>query len=288
MAKPDRMSAVFDAVPADLTNPWTADGSYECDRDLLLKLINVQIEGGSAGVPASGGLAVAVDVWIATELRRAGIASDAVWPRPTQPRILPQSLASAVSRFKLAKSGDVRATQEETIQKLVELTGASSTNILGGFFMKEIDVVIAEFDRGLELGVSSKTMTDSFGKNITNRFEEASGDLLNIRRRYPLATFGYVYLVTSNVFDEPAGWERIKDMLRKLQSLTPGDERGSYDSTCLLVLNRNGRMPKLVEDKVPPDLSPNTFFERMLGQLFSRSPVADHRAARKLWESGQP
>ncbi len=282
------MSAVFDAVPNELTSPWATDGTYECDRNLLLELIDVQIKAGKADVQAAGGLAIAVDVWVATELRRSGIESDAVWPRPTQPRILPQSLAKAVSSFKLAKSDQVRATQEATIQKLEKLVGMSSSSILGGFFMKEIDVVIAEFDRGLELGVSSKTMVDAFGKNITNRFEEASGDLLNIRRRYPLATFGFVYLVTSNVFDEPAGWERIKDMLRKLQSLTPGDERGSYDSTCLLVLDRDGRTPKLLEDRVPPDLSPDAFFERMLNQLFSRSPVSDHTEARDLWESGRP
>lgn len=288
MAKSDRMSAVFDAVPADLTNPWEKGGSYRFDRDLLLKLIEVQIQSGSAGVPASGGLAVAVDVWIAAELRRAGIDQDAVWPRPHQPRIVPQSLASAASRFRFAKTESVRSTQEATIEKIMSLAGASSSNILGGFFMKEIDVVMAEYDRGLELGVSSKTMTDSFGKNITNRFEEASGDLLNIRRRYPLATFGYTYLVTSNVFDEPAGWERIKDMLRKLQSLSPGDERGSYDSTCLLVLDREGSSPKLLEDRVPADLSPDAFFERMLGQLFSRSPVSDHGAARSLWEASRP
>lgn len=288
MAKNDRMSAVFDAVPTTLKTPWQKGGKYRFDRGLLRKLIDVQIKGGSAGVPASGGLAVAIDVWIATELRRAGIAEQVIWPRPSQPRVLPQALADAAARFKYAKTEDVRATQEATIAKLAELAGASSSIILGGFFAKEIDVVIAEYDRGLELAVSSKTMTDSFGKNITNRFEEASGDLLNIRRRYPLATFGYVYLVTSNVFDEPAGWERIKDMLRKLQSLTPGDERGSYDSACLLVLDRSASKSKLVEDAVPDDLSPDRFFERMLHQLFSRSPVSEHAEARDLWQASSP
>ena len=214
--------------------------------------------------------------------------TNAVWPRPTQPRVLPQALASAADRFSYSKEEASRAIQEATIQKLKDFAGSSSTNILGGFFAKEIDVVIAEFDRGLELAVSSKTMTDSFGKNITNRFEEASGDLLNIRRRYPLATFGYVYLVTSNVFEEPSGWERIKDMLRKLQSLTPGDERGSYDATALLVLDRTGRKPKLVEGEVPVDLSPDVFFERMLQRLFSRSPVSEHQDARSLWEASSP
>jgi hypothetical protein len=282
------MSAVYGAVPTSLQTPWQKGGKFKFDRALLLKLIEVQIQGGAAGVPASGGLAVAIDIWIATELRRAGIAEDAVWPRADQPRVLPQGLSDAAARFKYAKAKDVRATQEATIAKLAELAGASSSVILGGFFAKEIDVVIADFDRGLELAVSTKTMTDSFGKNITNRFEEASGDLLNIRRRYPLTTFGYVYLVTSNVFDEPAGWERIKDMLRKLQSLTPGDERGSYDSTCLLVLDRSAKKPKLIENDVPGDLSPDRFFERMLQQLFSRSPVSEHQEARTLWEASSP
>ena len=36
-----------------------------------------------------------------------------------------------------------------------------------------------------------------------DRFEEAAGDLLNIRRRYPLAAFGYVFLVTANILDSP-------------------------------------------------------------------------------------
>jgi len=273
------MSAVYEAVPDSLTSPWKADGKYEFDRKLLLDLIDVQIQGGAAGVPATGGLAVAVDVWIATELRRAGIQPDVVWPRTSQPRVLPQALASAAGRFRYARDDEARDVQEATIQSLATLAGAGSTNILGGFFAKEIDVVIAEFDRGLELGVSSKTMTGS----ITNRFEEASGDLLNIRRRYPLATFGYVYLVTSNVFDEPSGWDRIKDMLRKLKSLTPGDERGSYDATCLLVLDRTGSKPKLLEDEVPDDLSPDGFFGGMLSALFSRSPVSEHQEARALW-----
>jgi hypothetical protein len=279
------MSAVHEAVPSSLSDPWKKGGRYSFDRDLLLALIEAQIAGGNAGVQASGALAIAVDVWIATELRRAAIDVNAVWPRPTQPRVLPQALAKAADRFSLAKEEATRSIQEATIQKLKDLAGASSSNVLGGFFAKEIDVVIAEFDRGLELAVSTKTMTDSFGKNITNRFEEASGDLLNIRRRYPLATFGYVYLVTSNVFDEPAGWERIKDMLRKLKALSPGDERGSYDATALLVLDRTGRKPKLLENEVDPDLSPDLFFEEMLKGLFSRSPVSEHAQARDMWES---
>lgn len=282
------MSAVYGAVPSELGPPWSAVGSYQFDRELLQDLIAVQLKAAGDGAANTGALAIAVDVWIATELRRAGIDASAVWPRTERPRILSQAFASAAKRFKYAKDASVREIQEATVDQLAELSGQSSTNILGGFFAKEIDVVIAEYDRGLELAVSTKTMTNSFGKNITNRFEEASGDLLNIRRRYPMATFGYVYLVTSNVFDEPHGWERIKDMCRKLKSLAPGDDRGSYDASCLIVLDSTNAEPHLVEDEIPDDLHPNVFFESMLGSLFARSPVSEHERARELWEASRP
>lgn len=282
------MSAVYSAVPSELGSPWSGVGSYQFDRELLQELIAVQLKAAGDGAANTGALAIAVDVWIATELRRAGIEASSVWPRTERPRILSQAFASAAERFKYAKDPSVREIQEATVDQLAELSGQSSTNILGGFFAKEIDVVIAEYDRGLELAVSTKTMTNSFGKNITNRFEEASGDLLNIRRRYPMATFGYVYLVTSNVFDEPHGWERIKDMCRKLKSLAPGDDRGSYDSSCLIVLDSTGDGPRLMEDEMPDDLHPNVFFESMLGSLFARSPVSEHERARELWEASGP
>lgn len=281
------MSAVYGAVPSELSSPWSATGSFRFDRELLQALIAVQMKAAGGGAN-TGALAIAVDVWIATELRRAGIEADAVWPRRSQPRVLPQSLSSAIRRFRYAKDESIREIQKATVDQLSDLTGRSSTNVLGGFFAKEIDVVIAEHDRGLELAVSTKTMTNSFGKNITNRFEEASGDLLNIRRRYPLATFGYVYLVTSNVFDEPHGWERIKDMCRKLRSLAPGEDRGSYDASCLIVLDGTGNVPRLMEDEMPDDLHPNVFFESMLGGLFARSPVSEHARARDLWEASRP
>jgi hypothetical protein len=230
-----------------------------------------------------------VDVWIATELRRSGIEHDAVWPRAERPRLVPQALARAVRNIRLASDPETRGIQQAIIDKVLKSAGSGGSYILGGFFLKEIDVVIAEYDRGLELGVSTKTMTGSAAKNVANRFEEAAGDLLNIRRRYPLATFGYCYLVTGNVpRDEPAAWGRIKDMCHKLRSLSTADETASYDATCLLVVEIDKRKVELKEDVVPEDLSPDGFFETLLTTLFGRSPVSEHGSARELWEESQP
>ena len=124
--------------------------------------------------------------------------------------------------------------------------------------------------------------------SVADRFEEAAGDLLNIRRRYPLASFGYCCLVTGNVpRDEPAAWERIKDMCNKLRSLSTADETASYDATCLLVVEINKTKVELNEDLVAEDLSPIAS-ETILTTLFSRSPVSEHGSARELWEESQP
>lgn len=288
MTADDRMSAVYAAVPQDLTSPWEPGGSYRCDRQLLTDLITIQVDAGSAQVSATGGLALAVDIWVATELRRAGLDADAVWPRATQPRAVSQSLTRAAARFPYSKTEATRLVQEQTIERLLSDAGSSRSTILGGYFQKEIDVVMAAHDRGLELGVSTKSMSGSFGKNLGNRFEEAAGDLANIRRRYPLATFGYVYLATANVFEEPSSWERMKDMLRKLRSLSTSDESASYDATCLVVVDWDSGAVKLDEKSVPDDLSPDRFFDTMLRRLFARSPVIEHAEARRLWELSEP
>lgn len=283
------MSAVYAAVPEKWTTPWNEGGKYRFDRDLLRKLIAVQVAGGSAMNAPSGGLALAVDVWLATELRRAGIARDVVWPREARPRVVPQELSGAIDDFPYSRTEATRAIQEQTIATLSERTGGNQSNILGGYFRKEIDVVMADWDRGLELGISSKTMTGSAAKNVGNRFEEAAGDLANIRRRYPMAAFGYAYLVTRNVVeDEPGAWERIKDMLRKLTSLSTNDESASYDATCLIVAHWSQGKVILDESCVPDDLSPDVFLERMLRALFSRSPVSEHTEAREQWARSTP
>lgn len=261
---------------------------YSHDRNLLRRLIQVQVDSGKADNAQTGGVALAVDVWVASELRRAGIDSDVVWPRPVQPRVVPQSLIKAVSRFSFARSAEKANLQHRTIDLLLASAGSSRSTIVGGQFNKEVDVVIADDDRGLELAVSTKAMTDSYGKNVSNRWEEASGDLLNIRWRFPLAAFGFVFIVTEPVLEELTSFDRVKDMLRKLTTVVMGPEGSAYDSACLLIADWQTGKARLNEKDVPSDLSADRFFERLLRALFSRSPVTDHKHARDLWLQSNP
>ncbi len=287
-ARGDRLAELYAAVGRLKPNPWTQGGVYKHDPELLRRLIQVQVDNGKADNAQTGGVATAVDVWAACELRRAGIEADAVWPRPEPPRVVSQSLIRAANRFRFARDAAQAEVQRRTIENLVQLAGSGRSTITGGQFPKEVDVVMADDDRGLELAVSTKAMTDSYAKNISNRWEEASGDLLNIRRRFPLAAFGFAFIATDPVVKETTSFDRMKDMLRKLSTVVVGAEGSAYDTTCLILTNWSRGKARLNQADVPNDLSADRFFERLLPALFSRSPVTDHRRARELWLASDP
>ncbi len=224
----DKYDALYAKVPPKLTAPWKG-AAYKPDYPLLQTLIDVTVQSGDAFDPQTGALAAAVNVWVATELRRAGIDPNRVWPRAEAPRALPWDAAAAAQQVKLRKDpnrlppswgitskitkADLATIQQRTVEAFVAEMGKgpamppdpathrrpNPANMIGGHFPKEIDVSMARYDRGLELGISTKTMIASPTKNIPNRREEASGDLLNIRRRFPLSAFGYFFLLEFDI-----------------------------------------------------------------------------------------
>ena len=285
----DRLEPLYKKVGRLKPNPWSKGGVYKCDYALLLRLIQASADTGKAENAQTGGVALAVDVWVASELRRAGLDSDAVWPRATMPRTLSQSLVGATKNFRFARDAKTAAIQRSTIAKLTSSAGSARSNVIGGQFPKEVDVVVAAHDRGLEMAVSSKAMTKSYAKNVSNRWEEASGDLLNIRRRFPMAAFGFAYLATTPVVkDDPRSFLRLKDMLRKLGTEVNAVEGSAYDATLLILADWPRKKARLSMEDVPDDLMPDRFFEQMLPALFERSPVEDHTAARTLWQKSKP
>jgi len=214
MAAEDAFSP-FDPVIAAAdrtTSPWTSDGLYIPDLDLLQQLLSLPISEGRA--QESGRVAKAFDAWIAHELRRAGFDEDSVWPRMRRPRVLGQdlaklerlleALAAELAAAEAASGGDRlkppglrRAIREATRG----LPGLSEAYILGDFYAKQIDVSISSWKRGPELLISTKTMFSSYKNNLKNRHEEAVGEVSSLRRRHPMAAMGFAFLVRRTIFD---------------------------------------------------------------------------------------
>src|SRR5690606_1385105 len=126
--------------------------------------------------------------------RRAGFGIDEVWPRPAIPRILSRDIALLLEMLPLALSAQVR----ERVESLPAV-GPSDAHFLGRAYQKQVDVAISRWDRGPELLISTKTQVSSFGKNLSNRFEEAYGDAGNLRSRYPLAAVGFFFVQRSSI-----------------------------------------------------------------------------------------
>lgn len=311
------------AAPGGLhSNPWVkfSDGriDFEPEYSTLAQLLGVPLylkAGTQSGVPA-----LALDVWMSYELRRAGFGPDQVWPRPAHPRILPGAIAALLKSL----PGNLRTTLYEHVLKKSSIPGvtSSSASILGKNYLKQVDVMITDWATGPELLISTKRMDSSYGKNAPNRIEESYGDAKNLRLRHPLAALGFVFGLRSDILHkEAAVAEWLFDLLAKL-----GREDDAYHATCLVLMEYEGnavidkvgdetsadgvpepgpepddpadepeRVPQAVvdgeiaclpqvtirNDKTPEELAPSRFLASMIVRVLATTPVNMHKEARQ-------
>lgn len=303
------------------TNPWVKypNGQlfFEPDYNTLAQLLGVPLylkAGTQSGVPA-----LALDVWLSYELRRAGFESDQVWPRPIHPRILPAPVAA----FLRSLPQDLKTTLADRVKTQASIPGvtSSSASILGKNYLKQVDVIMTDWATGPELLISTKRMDSSYGKNAPNRIEESYGDAKNLRLRHPLAALGFVFGLRSDILHkEPAVADWLFDLLAKL-----GQEDDAYHATSLVLMeygddvaiNNAGeeipadgvpepgpelnegeetpavtpqslidyeisQLPKVrvLTEKTPDELSPGRFLAAMVTRVLSTTPVNMHKEVR--------
>ncbi|MBY5714723.1 hypothetical protein [Rhizobium leguminosarum] len=232
------------------SNPWVigSDGqpSFRPDYETLALLLGVPLHlrvGTQTGVPA-----LALDVWLSYELRRAGFSTDQVWPRPANPRILPAPVSAFVKSLPTA----IRAKAQSHLASNTSIPGvtSSSASILGKNYLKQVDVIISDWVTGPELLISTKRMDSSYGKNAPNRIEESYGDAKNLRLRHPLAALGFLFGLRSDILEkEPRTAEWLFDLLAKL-----GREDDAYHSTCLVLMEYStGPIPPAADEEEPTE-----------------------------------
>lgn len=248
---------------------WSEDGIPCLEIPLLEALLTKSAQDGDS--PQSGGLAKALDMWIAEELRAAGFDDQAVWPRLRKPRVLDPSV------LKFIRSLDAR-TAESCNVALANFSSANA-NVLGSTYTKQVDVGLSSWMTGPEILISTKTMSSSFGKNLPNRFEEAYGDAKNLKGRHPLATLGFFFLLNASVINEPNTFAKAVTMLQKLSM-----ENDAYDAACLLLVDWREDGTLTVSDAnshVPHELAPSCFFKAIVDLTLLRGAPDAHELARK-------
>jgi hypothetical protein len=276
---------VFDAFEEVIAarpdiSPWCSDEDglvqYRPDHELLEDLVGIPVGEGRAS--GSGRLAKAIDAWVAHELRRCGFLPDEVWPRLKKPRVLPREVGLFLDGL---PQGMKQATLEQVLRN--KRVAPSDARVLGRAYVKQVDVLVAQWSRGPELLVSTKSMVSSFRNNLPNRFEEAYGDAKNLRGRYPLAAMGFLFVLRSTVLDERGTFERVVDMLRKLR-----EEPDVYDTTCLVLADWSDEVfdgVRLRQDSVPPDLDTAQFIATLVERVLTQTPVEMHVAVRERLEN---
>lgn len=247
---------------------WGADGLPLLEIPLLEALLTRSVRDGDS--TQSGGLAKALDMWVAEELRAAGFDGQAVWPRLSKPRVLDP----AVLRF----IGSLDSRTAEACCAALPAFAGSAANVLGSTYTKQIDVGLSSWMTGPEILISTKTMGSSFGKNLSNRFEEAYGDAKNLKGRHPMATLGFFFLVNAAIADEPRIFAKAVTMLEKLRM-----ESDAYDATCLLLVDwdASGNVAVSAQnERLPESLSAPAFFSDIVALTLLRAAPDSHEAAR--------
>ncbi|MDX3893142.1 hypothetical protein [Pusillimonas sp.] len=305
------------------TNPWISDSNgqlcFKPDYSTLAKLLGVPLffsAGTQSGVPA-----LALDVWLSYELRRAGFGRDQVWPRPAHPRILPAPVAALLKSMPRAIKN--AATDHVNNKASISEVTSSSASILGKNYLKQVDVIITDWATGPELLISTKRMDSSYGKNAPNRVEESYGDAKNLRLRHPLAALGFLLALRSDILEkEPSTAEWLFDLLIKL-----GREDDAYHATSVILMDYSDavtipdtgeephpeglpepgpevleeendapvsirdsdierdlkRLPKvaILTDRIPEELEPGLFLAAMVERVLDATPVNMHKEARQ-------
>ena len=271
------------AIDYDVS-PWGA-GGLDCRFDLLEDLWAIALAAGR--LPngeidqKSGAFAKALDCWSAVELRRAGFPADDVWPRAEMPRVLTRELALLTETATDLEHPSKSAAYREKLSLWLSTHSRSSkvapteARVLGGVYRKQADVLIADWASGIELMISTKSMLGSYGKNLRNRFEESFGDAINLKQRFPLGVFGFMFAVDSKV--PPSDFVFLTQMLHKLV------DNAGYDAACLLVVDLDtDRLDASGKLKIPDELSAHVFFDRLVQCVVDRTPASRHQKVRQF------
>ena len=301
------------------------NGEFEPDLSLLGRVLGLSDPADVRGAS----VATALDMWVAEQFRRAGF--EYILPRSSWPYYVGSSASFLLDKGVFADLDANLSTLQEANDALAVLASSAgdrkasmairravgqaraslrsvtanvkrtrakleqtTTSVLGEGRPKQVDVFMAEWDRGLELAVSTKTLALGAGKegellkNMPNRWEEFDGDLKNLRGRFPLAAIGALLLVSDSTISAGV-LPVVADMMVKLTA--PG--RGwvnAYDSATVIVVRnwvagQEGGVQVLREDElreyVPPELWSRQFFNDLIDRVLARAPIGEHRNVRR-------
>jgi len=164
--------------------------------------------------------------------------------------------------------------------------------VYGSHKNKDVDIGVVHPTAGPLMLVGVRSQMSSIGKNALTYYQDIVGECISLQDRYPLSTFGYVYLhpwtsvISSSdgtVFDSFDGpeldalrWAKMYDAISGRTGRDFGTVKGVYDEFAYLVVDFRPESPvlmdDLIRDHVELDLSIRTFVNRLV-RTFNRRTI---------------
>ena len=152
-------------------------------------------------------------------------------------------------------------------------------HLFGSHKPKDVDVAVVDPDNGPLLIIGVRSQMSSVGKNALTYYQDIIGECISLQQRFPLATYGYVYLHPLKDRDgiEPthARYARMYDAITDRFEGTYRDIQGKYDHFAYMIVDFESSPPKVRNDKfgvdIESDLDIETFVDRMIATFCKRN-----------------
>lgn len=170
----------------------------------------------------------------------------------------------------------------EAIKRGIEVI--PEARVLGSHKPKDVDLAVVDPHNGPLMMIGVRSQMSSVGKNVLNYYEGIVGECISLQDRFPMSTYGYVYLMPLKPIKEGRETESVSHarFAKMYAAITGRSEsrdyksiRGLYDHFAYMVVDFDADPPVVRDDIVDAgvkntDLKVSTLVDRMISTFNER------------------
>lgn len=177
--------------------------------------------------------------------------------------------------------------QLSPVAKKRKVAVTEESTIFGSHKPKDVDISVIDPDNGPLLMIGVRSQMSSVGKNVLTYYEEIIGECISLQDRFPMAVFGYIYLMPVRPIKpgkehesiDHARYSRLYDAITGREGQAYKDIRGIFDQFAYMVVDFTADPPLLRDDllssRLRNDLKISTFLDRMINTFKDRHLFLD-------------
>ncbi len=160
------------------------------------------------------------------------------------------------------------------------VTVVEEATLFGSHKPKNVDIAVIHPNNGPLMVIGVRSQMSSIGKNVLTYYQDIVGECISLQDRFPLATYGYVYLHPLAPHDgqvpDHKRYARMYEAVSGRDGRNYREIKGVFDHFAYLVVDFSKSPPRLrdniFKNVVELDLSVTTFVDRMI-ETFKRRNI---------------